>query len=91
MEGLAMSNSNPQWLITADHVEEDRRHVGFCSDGWTDTLEAPHKFRMFDDDGNLYYEGKSNEQSFAPLDRFGSPNAGATEIHYEVGDDYVKL
>ncbi len=42
-----------------------------------------HKFRMFDDDGELYYVGFSDDSSsFEPLDDFGMPNAGCTEIQY---------
>jgi hypothetical protein len=45
------------------------------------------KFRMFDDDGVLYYEGYSNdnngEKAFDPLDDFGLPNAGCTDIKYK--------
>lgn len=44
-------------------------------------------FRLFDDDGNLYYEGILTiwkdalaEQLFAPLYDFGLPNAGCTRI-----------
>lgn len=47
------------------------------------------KFRLKDDDGNVYYYGRRLEQSdadefefaeteLAPLDNFGSPNAGCT-------------
>lgn len=46
------------------------------------------EFRLLDDDGNLYYEGRRLEESdadedydgepeLAPLDCFGRPNAGA--------------
>ncbi len=38
------------------------------------------KFRMFDADGELYYEGFVIGDEFAPLDDFGTPNAGATTI-----------
>ena len=40
------------------------------------------QFRMFDDDGELYYEGRCTIESFAPLDDFGMPNAGCTTIKY---------
>ncbi len=43
-----------------------------------------HKFpfRLFDGDGELYYEGLSIENnSFDPLDE-EQPNSGVTEIHY---------
>lgn len=45
------------------------------------------KFRMYDDDGNLYYAGRISPKAadlngFQPLDNFGTPNAGCTEIRY---------
>lgn len=40
------------------------------------------KFRLYDDDGELYYEGIMNEhcEGLDPLDDFGAPNAGCTEL-----------
>lgn len=62
------------------------------------------RFRMLDDDGEIYYYGKILEQSdcteeyesgifgadsdLAPLDNFGAPNAGCTQIEYL--NDYGK-
>jgi hypothetical protein len=42
-------------------------------------------FRLFDDDGNLYYEGRvfGDYEGFEPLDDFGTPNAGCTRIEYK--------
>lgn len=46
------------------------------------------RFRIADDDGNAVYEGLCylpeglTEDAFGPLDDFGQPNAGATEIWY---------
>jgi hypothetical protein len=44
-------------------------------------------FRLYDDDEELYYDGlflgdSESEDGFGPLDDFGTPNAGATEIRY---------
>lgn len=40
-------------------------------------------FRLYDDDGNIYYEGLSDDfATFEPLDDYGTPNAGCTEIRY---------
>jgi hypothetical protein len=47
-------------------------------------------FKIYDDDGELYYSGirtgeaaeYGSQELFEPLDDFGRPNAGATEIHY---------
>lgn len=48
--------------------------------------ESVRKFQMRDDDGELYYTGlyigPDDENMFGPLDDFGMPNAGATEISY---------
>lgn len=46
------------------------------------------RFRMLDDDGMVYYEGRiagrdTNHFMFAPLDDFGRPNAGCTTIEYQ--------
>lgn len=46
------------------------------------------RFRMYDDDGILYYEGRADEDtSFEPLDDFGMPNAGCTYIKYWNDDE----
>lgn len=60
------------------------------------------EFRMLDDDGIIYYYGRILEQSdctgeyedgawgkdseLAPLDCFGSPNAGCVQIEYKNAD-----
>lgn len=59
------------------------------------------RFRMLDDDGEIYYYGRQLETSectleyeegffgqdseFAPLENFGTPNAGCTEIQFDNG------
>lgn len=48
------------------------------------------EFKMYDDDGELYYEGiimcePGSESMFAPLDDFGAGNAGCTRIDYKDG------
>jgi hypothetical protein len=44
------------------------------------------KFRMLDDDGNIYYYGfyveTDESDELEPLDCFGMPNAGACSIEY---------
>jgi hypothetical protein len=51
------------------------------------------RFRMRDDDRELYYEGMmvvlpedGDEAEFRPLSDFGTPNAGATSIEYQRPD-----
>jgi hypothetical protein len=56
------------------------------------------RFRMLDDDGNIYYYGRileddectseyEGDPELAPLDNFGAPNAGAVQIEYAEGWD----
>jgi hypothetical protein len=82
------------WVIDTDHIADKTKPEktnanavgvvgprGYKGDG----SELTHKFRMKDDDGELYYEGRSDDDSsFDPLDHFGGPNAGATTIEYWV-------
>jgi len=81
------------WMITRDAIgDPDHDDRGACGPGGLDDaterrLNAGEgeRFRMFDDDGHLYYEGLligANASGFEPLDDFGTPNAGCTEIRY---------
>ena len=53
-----------------------------------DGSELKHRFRMLDDDGKVYYEGRcssdNDDNALGPLDDFGEPNAGCTTIQYFV-------
>lgn len=75
-----------QWKITKDNIStpEETSDVGVHGPStFKDDIKMPHKFRMLDDDGIIYYYGIcSCDSSFAPLDDFGMPNAGATTIEY---------
>ena len=54
-----------------------------CSFDISEILKKGKKFRMYDDDGELYYEGYLlHGDGFEPLDDFGTPNAGAVDIKY---------
>lgn len=100
------------WNITADHVDEDafKRTVGpWNGDESLLKLEPANKwgeagtrqFKMYDDDGNLYYEGiigytseyadRAESLGFEPLDDYGMPNAGAVRIDYKEGDEWKQL
>ena len=60
------------------------------------------KFRLYDDDGILYYEGRmmmedsrirpsDSECALAPLDDYGAPDSGCTEIHWLVNGEWVQV
>ena len=79
------------WLITHDYIDADL--VGTAGPrGITNDQELALQegdgtpFRMFDDDGAMYaqglYLGPDDERMFAPLDGFGTPSLGCTEIQY---------
>lgn len=84
------------YIITKDHLFLDgiteSSSVGIYGpsdfDGSKDLVkEKGVHFRMYDDDGELYYEGYfwphcESSDNFEPLFAFGAPNAGCTEIHY---------
>lgn len=61
------------------------RHPKFSKDK---IINEGSKFRLYDDDGVLYYEGHifgdDTVNGFEPLDDFGMPNDGCTTFKYFV-------
>jgi len=93
------------WIITKDHYPEGREGTNSNAKGMSgpshihagmferlQTEGQGEEFRMLDDDGNLYYEGRllgdpaAGVSGFEPLDDFGAPNAGCTSIQYRNAD-----
>jgi hypothetical protein len=81
------------WVITVDHIADPSEEapsnfnaVGMMGPrGLTATAEEIKsqgvEFKMFDDDGELYYEGfVLGDDLNRPLRDFGMPNAGAVDI-----------
>jgi hypothetical protein len=89
---------NYAWIIDDDYIEETDAGTmgpaGLSAQQFADLKQGlGHGFRMYDDDGELYYAGRIifadwaygddlPEEAFGPLNDFGAPNAGATEIRY---------
>jgi hypothetical protein len=75
------------WTITRDFLEQPGA-IGTCSVDFQDSEPSllSHRFRLLDGDGEVYYEGRSDDcdsqRAFAPLDDFGRGFAGCTEIRY---------
>lgn len=72
------------WVITKHRsVYSDADRVGTRSADYRQGTSLPYKFLLVDDDGHVYYQGRSDRNdSFAPLDDFGRADVGATEILY---------
>lgn len=51
----------------------------------TKTRSALYAFKLYDDDGELYYEGVCTDESFGPLD-WARYDSGCTEIKYRQKD-----
>jgi len=70
------------WTIDIDHIAQlgERSRAGRRF-GNPDA-ELRFRWRVKDADGEVYYEGRSSDDSsFAPLD-FAQADAGATDIEY---------
>ncbi|MCP4570567.1 MAG: hypothetical protein GY841_23530 [FCB group bacterium] len=76
-----------KWIITKDIIcdGDDDGVRGPTTPEGLDPKALPYRFKMYDDDGELYYEGRASSESFDPLDDFGTPNTGCTEIKYSKG------
>lgn len=75
----------------AKHFAHDWNN-GSAGSAMLHTMIATHlqakEFQIYDDDGELYYEGRiligdEPGAEFIPLDNFATPNAGATEIRID--------
>ncbi len=85
-----------EWVITRDYLAQSDKDiksaVGVCGPQFKSKANCIHKFRMIDNDGSIYYHGLcSDDSSFDPLDDFGMPNAGCTEIQYKVNGEWKIL
>jgi hypothetical protein len=91
------------FIITRDCLEKrDITVIGprNANDGLVAQLKdgGGRAFRMLDDDGEVYYEGRiltsdgpGSQDDFAPLDCYGEPNAGCTSIQYRQGAVWKSL
>lgn len=88
------------WIITKDHSKNEydpRDQTGTQSVNFDEAkaVSLVYRFRMYDDDDVLCYEGLSDnrdsEKAFGPLDSFGKPNAGCTSIFYLRGEKWEEL
>ncbi len=75
------------WTITNDLVDGGKKAgASSCTFDATQAVWLKHRFRLLDDDGNIYYEGISDnhdsQKAFSPLDDFGRGYAGCTQIEY---------
>jgi len=91
------------WIIHTDHMGDEPHVPGTIGprDAPDDLIARLHRgegqpFRLYDDDGELYYSGRivsdpptpdrsPGDDAFGPLNDFGEPNAGCTEIRYRSG------
>ena len=70
------------WTITKDYIGNGAE-TGLTGPSNKSRHTANETaFRMFDDDGEHYYSGLiwGDFDGFEPLDDYGMPNAGCTEI-----------
>lgn len=97
------------WIIDVDHLADNGSEftdAGRCgpraaTDEQLTALAAGEglPFRILDDDGELYYTGRTigggpdadDAAAFGPLWDYGTPGAGATEIQYQVDGKWVGL
>jgi hypothetical protein len=76
------------WIIDVDHIEMNETPVLGPDNITPEQIESlknksnGQKFKMYDGDDELYYSGRiiGDYSGFEPLDDYGMPNAGCTDI-----------
>jgi hypothetical protein len=69
------------WKITKNIIDGNNNHK--TSYDYKEGTNLPYRFIMRDADKELYFEGVTdNASSFAPLDDYGMPGYGCTDIKY---------
>ena len=95
-----MSDSSYSWVITKDHLATTDSEPGARDDAGTvgprnapldaeQIIAHPERkaFRILDSDGERYYDGfLVGGDGFEPLEDYGTPNAGASDIQYREGE-----
>ncbi len=78
------------WIITKDYLNNGKldplNREGVCSGDLSGhRKKLPDRFRLYDGDGNLYYEGRfdvNGEDCFDPLD-WAKADSGCTTLKYQ--------
>ncbi len=99
VEGSYLPPNNYHWMIDGAYgtCSNESLPIHGPSDCDADEAFGPSakRFLMMDDDGEIYYGGLiqgTDYQGFEPLDDYGTPNAGASEIRYiNANGDWEKL
>ena len=97
-DNLAPANeTGRKWTCGPSNISDRQAAMLTAGAPLVDSYER-HVFRMYDDDGNLYYTGRAvfpaESQAFsdkplvAPLYQFGAPDAGATLITWQGHPDW---
>lgn len=73
-----------RWIIDIDYYDGTSKGVEGPRN-LDESIPFEEKFKMYDDDGNLIYTGRigGDYSGFEPIDDYGMPNFGCTEIHYK--------
>ena len=97
MRYMVMAGEACVWTIHTSYIEEGeaKKSVKIESKGfnpdWIAELSAT-PFRLYDDDNTRYYDGVMyGPVEFAPLDDYGTPNAGCTMLFYKEGGKWKQL
>lgn len=73
-----------RWKVTKDFINDDDGALGIQGGNESLVSRKEGTWRMYDDDNNLYFEGKiyGNFSGFEPLDDFGLGGYGCTTMRY---------
>ncbi len=90
---MIQSNETNNWIVLKDHLENEDVFISSIpiivpkKMTFGKMMENyPVQFKLYDDDGELYYSGRMQAEDFEPLDNFGI-GSGCTTLKYRQGND----
>ena len=74
-----MNDGQQSWILFYDYLADCEVCIG--NTPRKEGRLLPHSIRLYDDDGVLYFSGRTDRLDFDPLD-WAAANCGCTELRY---------
>lgn len=79
------------WDITHDYIDSGKEGTKVRTSWPATMIVLDYRFKLLDDDGNVYYRGRCNDDAWPDLLDWGMWYAGCTQVWGRKGNDKYEL